>query len=54
MRIRNIPFQVVGLLEKKGQSPMGQDYDDATFVPATTFQTKIQGGLQNSSPGPSS
>ena len=24
-----------------------QDYDDASFIPATTFQAKIQGGLQN-------
>jgi putative ABC transport system permease protein len=46
VRIRNIPFQVVGVLERKGQSAMGQDYDDATFIPVTTFQAKIQGGLQ--------
>ncbi len=47
VRLRSIPFQVIGLLERKGQSPMGTDYDDATFVPSTTFQAKIQGGLQN-------
>jgi len=46
VRIMNVPFQVVGVLAKKGQSPMGQDYDDAVFVPQTTFQSKIQGGLQ--------
>ncbi len=46
VRINNIPFQVVGVLERKGQSPMGQDYDDAVFVPTSTFQAKIQGGLQ--------
>ncbi len=46
MRIKNIPFEVVGVLAKKGQSPTGQDYDDGVFVPQTTFQTKIQGGLQ--------
>ena len=46
VRIRNIPFQVVAVLAKKGQSPSGQDYDDAVFVPRTTFQAKIQGGLQ--------
>jgi len=46
VRIKNIPFQVAGVLAKKGQSPMGQDYDDAAFVPVTTFQSKIQGGLQ--------
>jgi putative ABC transport system permease protein len=46
VRIKNIPFEVVGVLEKKGQSAMGQDYDDAAFVPQSTFQSKIQGGLQ--------
>jgi putative ABC transport system permease protein len=46
VRIKNNPFQVVGVLEKKGQSPTGQDYDDAVFVPRSTFQAKIQGGLQ--------
>jgi len=46
VRIRNIPFQVVGVLARKGQSPSGQDYDDAVFIPSTTFMTKIQGGLK--------
>jgi putative ABC transport system permease protein len=46
VRIKNIPFQVVGVLSPKGQSPMGQDYDDAVFVPQSSFQAKIQGGLQ--------
>jgi putative ABC transport system permease protein len=46
VRIRNIPFQVIGVLARKGQSPMGQDYDDGVFIPSTTFLTKIQGGLK--------
>jgi putative ABC transport system permease protein len=46
VRINNIPFQVVGVTAKKGQSPMGQDYDDAVFMPHSTFQAKIRGGLQ--------
>ena len=46
VRIKNIPFEVVGVLARKGQSPMGQDYDDGVFVPQSTFQSKIQGGLQ--------
>ena len=45
VRIGNIPFQVVAVAAKKGQSPVGQDYDDAAFVPYTTFEAKIQGGL---------
>src|SRR5208337_2838269 len=47
VRIRAVPFLVVGLLQRKGQSPMGSDYDDAAFVPVSTFQNQIQGGLQN-------
>jgi putative ABC transport system permease protein len=46
VRIRNIPFQVVAVMARKGQSPNGQDYDDAVVIPVSTFQTKIQGGLQ--------
>jgi putative ABC transport system permease protein len=47
VRIKNMPFQVVAVMARKGQSPMGQDYDDAVFIPASTFRSKIQGGLQN-------
>ena len=45
VRIRNIPFQVVAVAGKKGQTPTGQDSDDVVFIPRTTFQAKIQGGL---------
>ena len=47
IRVKNVPFTVAGVLAKKGQSPIGQDYDDAIFVPVSTFQQKIQGGLKN-------
>lgn len=47
LRIQNVPFEVVGLLESKGQSAGGQDHDDAAFVPATTYQARIQGGVQS-------
>jgi putative ABC transport system permease protein len=46
VRIRNIPFQVVAVAAKKGQSPFGQDYDDCVFIPLTTYMAKVQGGLQ--------
>jgi putative ABC transport system permease protein len=51
VRIRAVPFVVIGVLERKGQSPMGQDYDDVAIVPYTTFQTKLQGGLGKYIPG---
>jgi putative ABC transport system permease protein len=47
VRVKNVPFQVVGVLEAKGQSPGGQDLDDAVFMPYSTYQAKIQGGLKN-------
>ena len=45
VRIGNMPFTVVGVAAKKGQSATGQDYDDAAFIPSTTFAHRIQGGL---------
>ena len=47
LRIKNIPFEVVGVLASKGQSPTGQDFDDGVFIPVTTFSTKIEAGLKN-------
>jgi putative ABC transport system permease protein len=47
VRIRGVPFTVIGLLDAKGQSAMGQDFDDAVFVPYTTFLAKVQSGLKN-------
>jgi len=47
VRIKGMPFQVIGVMARKGQSPMGQDYDDALFVPVSTYRSKIQGGLSN-------
>ena len=46
VHIQKVPFQIIGVLARKGQSATGQDYDDAAFIPYTTFQAKIQGGLQ--------
>ncbi len=51
VRIKNFPFQVVGVAERKGQSVTGQDQDDVVFMPYSTFQAKIQGGLQKFVPG---
>ena len=47
VRVKNVPFTVVGLAAAKGQSPMGQDYDDAAWIPVKSFQTRVQGGLGN-------
>ena len=45
VRVGNSPFTVVAVASKKGQSANGQDYDDAAFIPSSTFAQKIQGGL---------
>ena len=45
VRIKNTPFEVIGVLEAKGQAPNGQDYDDTLFIPLKTYRTKIEGGL---------
>ena len=36
IRIRNVPFRVIGLLARKGQSALGQDEDDVLLVPLET------------------
>jgi putative ABC transport system permease protein len=41
MRIRNLPFRVVGVLGAKGQSQVGQDQDDTVIVPYTAAQKKM-------------
>ena len=43
IRIKKIPFMVIGVLAKKGQSDHGQDQDDTIIVPLTTAQKKIFG-----------
>jgi putative ABC transport system permease protein len=43
IRINNVPFRVVGVLEPKGQSTLGQDQDDAVFIPFSTAERKVLG-----------
>ena len=41
IRIKNLPFTVIGVLEDKGESGMGQDQDDLILAPYTTVQRRI-------------
>ena len=41
IRIRNVPCQVLGVLQAKGLSPMGSDQDDIVLVPYTTELKRI-------------
>jgi putative ABC transport system permease protein len=41
VRIRNVPFKIIGVLEKKGQNAMGQDQDDIILAPYTTVLRRL-------------
>jgi len=43
MRLRKLSCEVVGLLESKGQSTMGQDQDDLVVIPLRTMQRRVTG-----------
>ncbi len=45
IRIKGMPFQVIGVLVGRGQSGMGQDQDDAVFIPISTAQKKVMGTM---------
>ncbi len=46
IRIRKVPFTIVGMLDKKGQSMMGTDQDDVILVPLTTARNRLFGNPQ--------
>jgi putative ABC transport system permease protein len=43
IRIKKVPFTVVGVLEAKGQSAWGQDQDDLILIPLSTAKRKVLG-----------
>jgi putative ABC transport system permease protein len=43
IRIKNLPFSVIGVLARKGQNAQGQDQDDTILIPVTTAQKKVFG-----------
>jgi len=46
IRIKNVPFTVIGLLERKGQTTFGQDQDDTVLIPLSTAKRKVLGVSQ--------
>ena len=43
LRLRNVPFEIIGVLAEKGQSASGGDQDDIILAPYTTVQTRLAG-----------
>jgi putative ABC transport system permease protein len=43
IRVKNVPLQVIGVLEEKGQSSFGRDQDDIILIPITTARLRIAG-----------
>ena len=43
VRVRNVPFRVIGVMAPKGQSAFGQDQDDAIFVPLDAGRRRVIG-----------
>jgi putative ABC transport system permease protein len=41
LRVRELPFRVVGVMKKRGQDSQGRDQDDVLFAPYTTVQKKL-------------
>ncbi len=46
VRIKRVPFLVVGVLSAKGQSALGQDQDDVALIPLSTANKKVLGVSQ--------
>jgi putative ABC transport system permease protein len=43
IQLRNVPFDVIGVLEEKGQTAEGNDQDDVILAPYTTVQNRLSG-----------
>jgi putative ABC transport system permease protein len=46
IRIKKVPFTVIGVMDRKGQNTWGQDQDDQILIPLSTAKTKVVGGNQ--------
>ena len=43
IRVKNIPFRVIGVLNSKGSGAMGNDQDDMVIIPYTTAMERVDG-----------
>jgi len=43
IRIKNVPFRIIGILESKGQASFGRDQDDIVLIPISTARMRVSG-----------
>ena len=43
IRVKNIPFRIIGVLNSKGSGAMGNDQDDMVIIPYTTAMERVEG-----------
>lgn len=43
IQLRNVPFEIIGVLSEKGQTPEGSDQDDVIIAPYTTVKNRLSG-----------
>jgi putative ABC transport system permease protein len=46
LRIGNVPFTIIGLLDKKGQGAMGRNQDDVVFIPLSAAKSRVLGAVR--------
>ncbi|MBT8071703.1 MAG: ABC transporter permease [Gammaproteobacteria bacterium] len=50
IRIKNVPFTVIGTLQEKGESSWGSSQDDVIFIPISTARMRVSGRSDRSVP----
>ena len=46
VRIGNVPFRIIGILETKGQGAAGRSQDDVIFIPLSTAKSRVLGAVR--------
>jgi putative ABC transport system permease protein len=49
LRIGNVPFTIVGVLDRKGQGAMGRNQDDVVFIPLSAAKSRVLGAVRGTS-----
>jgi len=46
LRIGNVPFTIIGILDQKGQGAMGRNQDDVVFIPLSAAKSRVLGAVR--------